>query len=168
MGMGIAMGLQEAISGSRAHREKLAAVFLAELYMPMLLQRFDDAWQKRHQAFGANAVERLPGQHQRLFHLRPIAAAECCRRRTDLLDMIEQPEGIFARVPGGGHTFLQDVLLLGPRCLVIRWRNLPEQDPSGLRPESFFHVFLLFPVKPPEIACDSSPSACLTTFVLLS
>ena len=37
-----------------------------------------------------------------------------------------------------------------------------------LADESFFHAFLLFPVKQPEIACDSSPSACLTTLVLLS
>src|SRR6266516_1797435 len=97
-----------------------------------------------------------------------MPSAECCRRRTDLLDMIEQPEGIFARVPGGAHKVLQNVLLLGHRCLVIRRRNLPEQDPSGLLPESFFLVFLLFPVQPPEIACDISPSAYLTTLVLVS
>jgi hypothetical protein len=46
--------------------------------------------------------------------------------------------------------------------------NLPEQDPSGWRPVSFFHEFLLFPVKQPEIACDRSPSTCLTTLILLS
>ena len=113
MGMGIAMGLQEAICRSRAHREQLAAVFLAELDMPMLLQHFDDAWQKRHQAFGTNPVEGLPGQHQCFFDLRPIPA-ECCRRRTDLLTMVEQPEGIFAHVPSGAHKCLQDLLLLGP------------------------------------------------------
>ena len=47
MGMGVTMGLQEAICGSRAHREKLAAVFFAELYMSMLLQVFKNVWQKR-------------------------------------------------------------------------------------------------------------------------
>ena len=134
MGMGVAMGLQEAICGSRAHREKLAAVFLAEVYMSMLLQRFKHVWQKRDQAFGTNLIERLPGQHQCLFDLRPIAPAECCRRRTDLLDMIEQPEGIFAHVPGGAHKFLQNLLLVGPRRSVICRRSLLEQDPSGLRP----------------------------------
>ena len=167
MGMGVTMGLQEAICGSRAHREQLAAVFLAELDMPMLLQRFDDAWQKRHQAFGTNPVEGLPGQHQCLFDLRPIPAAECCRRRKTSSTMVEQPEGIFARVPGGAHKFLQDLLLLGPRRSVICRRNLLEQDPPGLRPQSFSHVFLLI-CQATEIACDSSPSACLTTLVLLS
>jgi hypothetical protein len=141
--MGVTMGLQEAICGSRAHREKLAAVFLAELYMSMLLQGFKNVWQKRDEAFGTNPIERLPGQHQRLFDLRSIPTAKYYRRREDLLCMIEQPLGIFARIPGGGHKFLQDVLLLGPRCLVIRRRNLLEQDPSGLRPQSVPHLFLL-------------------------
>ena len=75
VGMAIAMGMQEAICGSRAHREQLAAVFRAESDMPMLLQHFDDAWQKRHQAFGTNPVEGLPGQHQCHFDLQPIPAA---------------------------------------------------------------------------------------------
>ena len=59
------------------------------------------SWQERDEAFGANAVERLPDQHQRLFDLRPIASAERCRRRQDLLAMVEQPPGIFACVPCG-------------------------------------------------------------------
>ena len=50
--------------------------------------------------------------------------------KTPLL-LIQQPLGIFACIPGGGHKFLQDVLLLGARCLVIHRRNLAEQDPSG-------------------------------------
>ncbi len=132
-------------------------MFFVHLKVPVLLQGCDDAWQERHQAFRANAVERLPGQHQRLFHLWPIAAAECCRRHKDLLAMVEQPLGIFAHIPGGGHELFQNLLLLGPQRLVIRWRQLLEQDPSRLRPHSVSHVFLL-PVKQPKMACDRSSS----------
>jgi len=57
-----------------------------------------------------------------------------------------------------GHKLFQNLLLLGPQRSVIRWRNLLEQDPSRLRPQSVSHVFLLS-VKQPEIACDRSPSA---------
>ena len=109
----------------------------------MLLQGFKNDWQKRDEAFGTNPIERLPDQHQYLFDLRSIPTTKYYRRREDLLCMIEQPLGIFARIPGGGHKFLQDVLLLGPRCLLIRRRNLVEQDPSGLRPQSVSHVFLV-------------------------
>jgi hypothetical protein len=66
-----------------------------QLKMPLRLQGFDDARQERHEAFRAHAVERLLGQHQRLFHLWPIAAAESCRRRQDPLAMVEQPLGTF-------------------------------------------------------------------------
>ncbi len=133
-------------------------MFFVQLKVPILLQGCDDAWQERNEAFRANAVERLPGQHQRLFHLWPIASAQCCRRREDLLGMIQQPPGICAHIPGGGHKLFQNLLLLGPQRSVIRWRNLLEQDPSRLRPQSVSHVFLLS-VKQPEIACDRSPSA---------
>jgi len=125
MGVSIAMALQKAVRGRCAHREEQATVFFVQLKMSLRLQGFDDAWQERDQAFRANAVERLPGQHQSLFHLWPIGLAECCRLREDLLAMVEQPLGIFAHIPGGGHELFQDVLLLGPRGLVIRWRHLP-------------------------------------------
>ena len=39
-------------------------MFFVQLKVPILLQSCDDAWQERDQAFRANAVERLPGQHQ--------------------------------------------------------------------------------------------------------
>jgi len=119
------MGLQQAIRGSRAHREEQATLFFVQLKVPNLLQAFDDAWQERDQAFRANPVERLPGQHQRLFHLWPIAPAECCRRGQDLLSMVEQPLGIFAHIPGGGHKLFQNLLLLGTRGPVIRRHHLP-------------------------------------------
>jgi hypothetical protein len=128
------------------------------LKMPMLLQRFNDTGQERDQAFGADPVESLPGQHQGLFDLRSIPTTKYSRRCEDLLCMIEQPLGIFARIACGCHKFHQDVLLLGPRCLMIRRRNLLNQDPSGLRPQSVSHVFLLS-VKQPEIACDRYLSA---------
>ena len=152
------MGLQQAVRGRCAHREEKATVFFVQLKVPILLQGFDDTRQERDQAFRANAVERLPGQHQRLFHLWPIAPEECSRWRQDLLAMVEQPLGIFARIPGGCHKLSQNLLLLGPQRPAIRWRNLLEQDPSRLRPQSVSHVFLLS-VKQPEIACDRSPSA---------
>ncbi len=63
------MGPQEAICGSCAHREEKATMFFVQLKVPILLQGCDDAWQERNEAFHANSVERLPGQHQRLFHL---------------------------------------------------------------------------------------------------
>src|SRR6266849_1014127 len=158
MGVTIAMGLQQAVRGRCAHREEKATVFFIQLKVSVFLQGFDDAWQERDQAFRANAVECLPDQYQRLFHLWPIASAECRWRREDLLAMVEQPPGIFVHIPGGGHKLFQNQLLVGPRCLVIRRRNLLEQDPSGLRPQSVSHVFLLS-VKQPEIACDRSSSA---------
>jgi hypothetical protein len=40
VGVGVAIRLQEAICGGRAHREKVAPVFLVEMHMPFLLQRF--------------------------------------------------------------------------------------------------------------------------------
>jgi hypothetical protein len=40
-------------------------MFFVQLKVPVLLQGFDDAWQERDQAFRANPVECLPGQHQR-------------------------------------------------------------------------------------------------------
>jgi len=89
MRVSIAVSLQQAVRGSCAHREEKATMFLVQLKVPILLQGCDDAGQERDQAFRANAVERLPGQHQRLFHLWPIASAECCRRRKDLLAMVE-------------------------------------------------------------------------------
>src|SRR5579859_298635 len=98
--MGVTMGLQEAICASCAHREKQATMLFAQLKVPVLLQGFDDAWQERDQASRTNSVERLPGQHKRLFHLWPIAPTECRRRCQDLLAMVEQPLGIFARIPG--------------------------------------------------------------------
>jgi hypothetical protein len=152
------VGLQEAIGGGRAHGEEQTAVFLTELKMPMLLQRFNDTGQERDQAFGADPVEGLPGQHQGLFDLRSIPTTKYSRRCEDLLCMIEQPLGIFARICGGGHELLQDMLLLEPRSLMIRRRNLLKQDPSGLRPQSISHVFLLS-INQPEIACDRSLSA---------
>jgi|SRR5258708_11718058 hypothetical protein len=133
-------------------------MFFVQLKMPVLLQGCDDAGQERDQAFRANAVECLPGQHQCLFNLWPIASAECYRRREDLLGMIEQPLGIFAHIPGGRHKLFQNLLLLGPQRSVIRWCKLLEQDPSGLRPQSVSHEFLLS-VKQLEIACDRSLSA---------
>ncbi len=118
-------------------------MFFVQLKVPICLQGFDDAWQERDEAFRANPVECLPGQHQRLFHLWPIAPAEDSRRREDLLGMVEQPLGIFAHIPCGGHKLSQNLLLLGPQRSVIRWRHLLEQDPSRLRPQSVSHVFLL-------------------------
>ena len=44
--MSVTMGFQETICRSRTHREKLAAVFLAELNMSFLLQGFKHVWQK--------------------------------------------------------------------------------------------------------------------------
>src|SRR5215471_18451473 len=114
MWVGIAMGLQEAICGRGAHREQLAAVFLAESDMSLFLQRFEHVRQKRDQAFGTDPIERLPDQHQCLFNLRLISQTKGCWWRKDLLDMIEQPESVFAGVPGGVDKFLQNVLLLGP------------------------------------------------------
>jgi hypothetical protein len=61
VGMGVAMGLQEAICGRCAHREEKATVYFVQLKMPIPLQGCDDAWQERDQAFRANPVERLPG-----------------------------------------------------------------------------------------------------------
>ena len=165
MGVSIAMGLQQAVRGSRAHREEQATMLFVQLKMPVLLQGCDDAWQERDQAFGANAVERLPGQHQPLFHLWAIAPTECSRRRQGLLAMVEQPLGIFARIPGGAHELSQDLLLLRPRRPVIRWRHLLEQDPPRLRPQSVSHVFLLS-VKQPE--SDATDPRCLTPLFLLS
>jgi PAS domain S-box-containing protein len=40
-----------------------------------------------------------------------------------LKQQIEQPPGICARIPGGGHKLLQNVLLVGPHRSVIRWRH---------------------------------------------
>ena len=81
--------------------------------------------------------------------------------------MVEQPLGVFAPIPGGGHKLFQNQLLVGPQCLVIRWRNLLEQDPSGLRPQSVYHVFLLSS-KQPEIERRQIPFRCLTILILLS
>jgi hypothetical protein len=61
LGVTIAMGLQQAVRGSCAHREEKATMFFVQLKVPLLLQGFDDVWQERDQAFRANSVERLPG-----------------------------------------------------------------------------------------------------------
>nr|WP_236601640.1 hypothetical protein [Ktedonobacter sp. SOSP1-52] len=112
MGMRVAVGLQETICGGCAHREELAAVFLAELDMPLLLQFFEHIRQERYQAFRTNPVEGLPSQHQRFFDFWPIATAKCCWWREDLLDVMKQPLGIFTCIPGGNDKFLQDLLFL--------------------------------------------------------
>ena len=93
--------------------------------------------------------------------LRPLAhsADGVLWRRQDLLAMVEQPPGIFARVPGGGHKLFQNLLLVGPRRVVICWRNLLEQDPSRLRPQSVSHVFLLSVKQPESDATDPLPLA---------
>ena len=118
-------------------------MLVTELKMPMLFQRFNDTWQERDQAFGTNAVERLPDQHQRLFNLRSIVSAKRYRSNKNLLDMIEQPSGIFVCVPIDAHKLFQNLLLLRRRCTVIGRRNLPEQDSPGSCPQSVSHVFLL-------------------------
>lgn len=151
------MSLQQTVRGSRAHREEQATLFFVQLEVPIRFQGFDDAWQERDQAFRANPVERLPGQHQRLFHFWPIAPAECSRRRQDLLAMVEQPLRIFAHIPGGGHKLSHYLLLLGPQRPVIHWRNPLEQDPSRLRPQSVSHVFLLSVKRPESDATDPLP-----------
>ena len=113
------------------------------LKMPMLLQHFNDTWQEWDQTFGADPVERLPGQHQGLFDLWPIPPTKISGSLEDLLGMVEQPPGIFACVPCGAHKVFQDLLLLGRQCSEISRRNLPEQDSPGLCPQSVSHVFLL-------------------------
>ena len=135
-------------------------MFLTELKMPMLLQHFNDTWQERDQSFGADPVEGLPDQHQGLFDLWPIPPTEISGSLEDLLGMVEQPPGIFACVSSGVHKVFQDLLLLGRRCTVIHWRNLPEQDSPGLCPQSISHVFLLnLPANQRSHATDLLPLA---------
>jgi len=98
--------------GSEKRNLVEAAVLLAELDISLHLQAFKQVRQKRDQAFGANAIERVPGQHQRLLDLWPIATAQHGWWCQDLLSVAEQPLAMLARLSGGVHTVLQDTLSL--------------------------------------------------------
>lgn len=155
----VTVGLQEAISGGRTHGEEKAAIFLTELKMPILFQHFNDTWQERDQAFGADPVERLPGQHQGLFGLWSIPPTEISGSLEDPLRMVEQPPGIFACVPCRAHKVFQDLLLLGCKCSVIRRRNRPGARLAGLVSSIRFPRVPPVPDSQPEITCDRFPSA---------
>jgi hypothetical protein len=126
--------------------------------MPFLFQGFENIWQEGDEAFGTNAVQRLPNQHQRLFNLRSIMSAKRYRSNKNLLDMIEQPSGIFVCVPSDAHKLFQNLLLLRRRCTVIGRRNLPEQDSPSLCPQSVSYVFLL------NLPANQRSLHCLTKF----
>ena len=87
--MGLAVGAQEPIRGGRAHRKEQAAVVLAQLEVSSLLQGGDDLRQKGDQAFGADPIEGLPGQHSCRFDLEPVTAARSIDGLHDLLGMVE-------------------------------------------------------------------------------
>jgi len=66
-----AMPMQQAVRRGRAHREQVAAALLGKTQIPMPLQRLDERRQKRDEAFGADAIGRIPGQEQSMLDFWP-------------------------------------------------------------------------------------------------
>ena len=65
-------------------------------------QRFDERGQKRHEAFGANAIGGVPDQEQRVLDFWPILArAWTLKRLLHLFCMVEKPPGVFTHIAGG-------------------------------------------------------------------
>ena len=104
----LAQGTQEAIRRRCAHAEQLAAALLGEVEMLMSLQRFDERGQKRHEAFGADAIGRVPDQEKRVLDFWSILAmAWPLKRLLHLFCMVEQPPGVFPHIAGGCDKDIQ-------------------------------------------------------------
>jgi hypothetical protein len=98
----------------------------------MSFQCFDQRREKRDQPLGADAIGGRPRQMQRLLHFVSIVA----RTRAGNLQMqrsgvIEQPNGVLARITCGCHKFVQDRTFLALWCLLIAGSDLHEQFPLG-------------------------------------
>jgi hypothetical protein len=77
-----------------------------EVLMP--LQRFDNHGKKRDEAFGANAIGRVPDQEQRMLDFWPILSRtwvlQCLLR---LFCMVEEPPGIGTMVSSSFNKGIQ-------------------------------------------------------------
>ncbi len=70
--------------------------------MLMPLQGVDERGQKRHEAFGANAIGRVPDQEHGVLDFWPILAkAWTLKRLLHLLGMVEKPPGVFTHIACG-------------------------------------------------------------------
>jgi len=108
-----ALGTQEAIGCRSAHGKQLASTFLRDLEMLMPLQGVDEREQKRYEAFGANAIGRVPDQEQRVLDFWPIPArAWTLKRLLHLFCMVEKPPGVFAHIAGGCDKGIKKCLFL--------------------------------------------------------
>jgi hypothetical protein len=107
--------------------------------------RFYQDREKRHEAFGANAIGRIPNQEQRMLDVRSILAKAWARkRRLHLHCMVEEPHRIFTNIAGTSDKCIKQRPFLWWGCLAVLRRHLLEQFASGLITQRPFHSTLLW------------------------
>lgn len=104
----LALRTQKAIRRRSTHGKQLPSALLGDLEMLVSFQRFDNRGKKRDEAFGANAIGRVPDQEQRMLDFWPILsrtwALKCLLR---LFCMVEEPPRICTMVSSSFNKGIQ-------------------------------------------------------------
>jgi hypothetical protein len=128
------LGAQEALRRGHTHGEQLAALFFRELQASLSFQQGHQAGQERQEPFGTHVVCRLPGQKERLLHRWTVLGQTVALDSLlTMLPVVEQFDGILARVARPFHKPVQQKCFLGRGCLLVARSYMPEQRAAGLK-----------------------------------